>query len=183
MSSTTFRFAGIQLMVEKDKEKNLQNAKSKIEEAVLKGAKMISLPECFNCPYSNDSFGPYSETIMEGPSSKLLMELAKKYHIYLIGGSIPERDQDGKLYNTCLIFDPNGNLLTKHRKIHLFDIDISGKMTFQESKTLSPGNNITFFDTEYCKIGIGICYDLRFPELAQLYSQKGCKMIIYPGGI
>ncbi|XP_061680377.1 omega-amidase NIT2 isoform X1 [Syngnathoides biaculeatus] len=95
-------------------------------------------------------------------------------------GSIPEEDA-GKLYNSCAVFGPDGQQLVKHRKIHLFDIDIPGKIRFQESETLSPGNTLSVFETPFCKVGVGICYDLRFAELAQLYSRKGCQLLLYPG--
>jgi len=98
----------------------------------------------------------------------------------LIGGSIPERDGD-RLYNTSPIFDPHGNLIAKHRKVHLFDINIPGKITFKESTNLSPGNSLTVVETVYGKIGIGICYDIRFAEMAGLYQKLGCVMVFYPG--
>lgn len=72
-------------------------------------------------------------------------------------------------------------MIAKHRKIHLFDIDVPGKIRFQESETLSPGNSFTTFDTPYCKVGVGICYDIRFPELAQVYAKLNCKLLVYPG--
>ncbi|KAJ8317210.1 hypothetical protein KUTeg_005114 [Tegillarca granosa] len=110
----------------------------------------------------------------------MLQASARENNVYLIGGSIPEED-GGKLYNTCTVYNPDGNLIAKHRKIHLFDIDVPGKIKFQESETLSPGNSLTLFDTPYCKIGIGICYDIRFAEIAQLYAKKDCKLLVYPG--
>jgi len=183
-SSSTFKFAGIQLSVGESKTSNIQNAKQKITDAANSGAKIVSLPECWNCPYSVDSFGPYSEPATEnnhGPSFQMLSQAAKEHSLYLIGGSIPEKDSDGKLYNTSLTFNPEGKLVAKHRKVHLFDVDIPGRITFQESKVLSPGNQLTTFDTEYCKIGVGICYDIRFPEMALIYTRLGCKMICYPG--
>jgi Predicted amidohydrolase len=117
----------------------------------------------------------------ESPTVKMLQETAKKNNIYLIGGSIPEKTEDGKFYNTSLIFNRNGDLLTKHRKVHLFDIDIKDKITFKESEYLQAGNQITVFDTEYCKVGVGICYDMRFPELGLLMAKKGAKVIVYAG--
>lgn len=85
------------------------------------------------------------------------------------------------MYNTCTVYDTEGNLIAKHRKVHLFDIDVPGKITFQESKTLSPGNSLTQFETDYGKIGVGICYDLRFPEMAMIAARQGCIAMIYPG--
>ncbi|CAE7889029.1 Nit2 [Symbiodinium sp. KB8] len=76
---------------------------------------------------------------------------------------------------------PLGTLIAKHRKVHLFDIDIPGKMTFKESETLSAGDSITTVDTPYGKIGIGICYDMRFPQLALAYRDSGCSLLVYPG--
>jgi len=122
----------------------------------------------------------YAEDISNGPSAAMLQQAAKSNNVYLIGGSIPEKQGD-KLYNTSLSFGPDGTLLGKHRKVHLFDIDVPGKMTFKESDTLSSGNNITVLDTEYCKIGVAICYDIRFPELGQLMQTRGCQFICYPG--
>ncbi|EDO30709.1 predicted protein [Nematostella vectensis] len=175
-----FRIGLVQLAVTANKLQNLQRAREKIKEAVAAGAKIVALPECFNSPYGTQYFKDYAEEI-PGESSNMLAEVAKETGAYIVGGSIPERASNGKLYNTSLSYDPSGNLMGKHRKIHLFDIDVPGKIRFQESEVLSPGENLTILDTEYCKIGIGICYDMRFPELAQLYAKKGCHLLLYPG--
>ncbi|CAF0782839.1 unnamed protein product [Brachionus calyciflorus] len=175
-----FRAALIQLMVSNNKQENIKRAVNFISIAAKNNAKIISLPECFNSPYGVKYFPDYSEPIPDGETTKALSQAAKDNKVYLIGGSIPERDGD-KLYNTCTIFDPEGNLIAKHRKVHLFDIDIPGKITFKESTNLSPGNQLTVVDTPYGKIGIGICYDIRFAEMAGLYQKKGCSMIFYPG--
>jgi len=142
--------------------------------------------ECFNCPYSNDSFPTYAEPIPGGPSTAMLQEAAKEHSIYLVGGSIPEREDD-RLFNTSVVFDPQGKLIAKHRKIHLFDVSVppgEGRpgITFKESDTLTPGKEVTSFTiTEWCEIGLGICYDIRFPEMAQVLAKRGVKMMIYPG--
>ena len=75
-------------------------------------------------------------------------------------------------FNTCAVFNPSGNLVAKHRKVHLFDIDVPGKITFKESDTLTGGDGITVFDTPFGRVGVGICYDIRFPELAQLMRER-----------
>ncbi|CAK6441594.1 unnamed protein product [Pipistrellus nathusii] len=175
----TFRLALIQLQVSSVKSDNLNRACSLVRKAASQGAKIVSLPECFNSPYGTSYFPEYAEKI-PGESTNKLSLLAKECSIYLIGGSIPEEDS-GKLYNTCAVFGPNGALLVKHRKLHLFDIDVPGKITFQESKTLSPGDTFSTFETPYCKVGLGICYDIRFAELAQVYAQRGCQLLVYPG--
>lgn len=74
-----------------------------------------------------------------------------------------------------------GTLVTIYRKVHLFDIDIPGKITFKESETLSGGSSINFFDTDFARIGLGICYDVRFPELSMIAARRGCHVLIYPG--
>ncbi|KAF5923909.1 hypothetical protein HPG69_010338 [Diceros bicornis minor] len=174
-----FRLALIQLQVSSVKSDNLTRACGLVQEAARQGAKIVSLPECFNSPYGTNYFPEYAEKI-PGESTQKLSEVAKECGIYLIGGSIPEEDA-GKLYNTCAVFGPDGVLLVKHRKLHLFDIDVPGKITFQESKTLSPGDSFSTFDTPYCRVGLGICYDIRFAELAQVYAQRGCQLLVYPG--
>ena len=174
-----FRVALVQLAVTATKADNITRAAKLVKEAAQKGAKVVALPECFNSPYGTSYFPQYAETI-PGQSTDILSKAAKDNSIYLIGGSIPEKDGD-KLYNTCTVYDPEGKLIAKHRKMHLFDIDIPGKITFKESETLCPGSEFTSFDTPYCKIGIGICYDIRFAEMAQIYAKQGCKMLFYPG--
>lgn len=116
-----------------------------------------------------------------GETNVLMEVTARKKNVYIIAGSIPELGEDGKLYNTCVIYDPAGHIIGKHRKVHLFDINVPGKITFQESKVLHPGNHLTICDTKYGKIGVGICYDLRFPEIAQIYRENGCELLVYPG--
>ncbi|CEG69115.1 Putative Nitrilase [Rhizopus microsporus] len=112
----------------------------------------------------------------------MLSSAAKDANIYLIGGSIPEKEEaTGKIYNTTTVYDPSGAMIAKHRKVHLFDIDVPGKITFKESETLSPGSWLTSVDTKYGKLGLGICYDIRFPEMAMIAARKGCLAMIYPG--
>nr|XP_033797093.1 omega-amidase NIT2 [Geotrypetes seraphini] len=176
---STFRLALIQLLVSPVKSDNLRRACRFIKEAAQQGAKIVALPECFNSPYGTKYFSEYAESI-PGESTQALSEVAKECGIYLIGGSIPEKDGE-RLYNTCTVFGPDGSLLVKYRKIHLFDIDVPGKIRFQESETLSPGNSFSVFDTPYCRVGVGICYDIRFAEFAQIYTRRGCQLLVYPG--
>lgn len=87
-----------------------------------------------------------------------------------------------KYYNTSLVFSPTGALIGTHRKTHLFDIDIPGKIRFKESEVLSPGNKLTIVDLpEYGKIGLAICYDIRFPEAAMIAARQGAFLLVYPG--
>lgn len=165
----------------------------------------------WNCPYSNDSFPTYAEHIPDtyiptnttsstdyvnlddSPSFTALSEAAAQHSVVLVGGSIPERVMAHSknsnhnrstvklLYNTCCIFNKDGSLVGKHRKTHLFDIDIPGGITFKESDTLTSGDSLTVVDTDVGRLGVGICYDIRFPELAAIYASRGAHMVIYPG--
>lgn len=147
------------------------------------------LPECWNSPYAVTSFPVYAETVPAvgeaidpavSPSIAAVSQAAKSMKKWIVGGSIPEREGD-RLYNTCTAFDPEGNLVGKHRKVHLFDIDVPGRITFKESDSLSPGEAPTLIDTPWGKIGVGICYDIRFPEYAILLRRLGARIILYPG--
>ncbi|WWC87978.1 uncharacterized protein L201_002880 [Kwoniella dendrophila CBS 6074] len=154
---------------------------------------LIVLPEIWNSPYSVNSFREYSEFIpsigtkinepssKEGETVKAMREMAKENKIWLIGGSIPQKDEKtDEIYNTCTVYDPEGTLVAIHQKVHLFDIDIPGKQTFKESDTLTGGKSLTTFETPFGKIGLGICYDIRFPEMAQIAARQGCVAMIYP---
>ncbi|KAK4241427.1 hypothetical protein C8A03DRAFT_30403 [Achaetomium macrosporum] len=194
------KLACVQLAAGPDKTANLLHAADKVREAASAGAKIVVLPECFNSPYGCDHFPSYAETLLPSPPSRdqspsfhALSAMARDNGVYLIGGSIPElatttttgpgeSEVKKTYYNTSLTFSPTGELLTTHRKVHLFDIDIPGKFRFRESDVLSPGNKLTMVDLpEYGRVGIAICYDVRFPELAMIAARKGCFALIYPG--
>ncbi|XP_055850708.1 omega-amidase NIT2 [Episyrphus balteatus] len=183
MSKTVnmLRLALLQLKVSKDKATNIQNAQTKIAQVVNDSKpRIVALSECFNCPYGTGFFRQYSETIPDGDTCKALSQSAKQHGIYIIGGTIPEKDENDSIYNTCTVWDPMGNLIAKHRKVHLFDIDIPGGIRFKESETLSAGDQFTIIEIDGHKVGIGICYDIRFEEMARIYRNKGCEMLIYP---
>nr|POE80065.1 hydrolase c26a3.11 [Quercus suber] len=184
------KLALVQLAAGADKTANLAHARAKVLEASSNGANIVVLPECFNSPYGCKYFPKYAETLLpspptreQSPSFHTLSELAKETKTYLVGGSIPEYGEETKKwYNTSLTFDPQGKLMATHRKVHLFDIDIPGKITFKESDVLSPGNKVTIIDLpEYGKIAVAICYDIRFPELAMIAARKGAFLLLYPG--
>lgn len=192
--STKFKLSLIQLCSGADKLANIQHAEEMITKTVAENnSNVIVLPECWNSPYSTASFPIYAEEVPavggkpdadKSPSTIAISVIAKKLGIWLVGGSFPERDSSSgteKLYNTCLVINPEGEIVGKHRKVHLFDIDVPGRMTFKESDSLTAGDSITTVSTPWGMIGIGICYDIRFPELAMLMRQRGCNVLIYPG--
>ncbi|MCJ1224678.1 hypothetical protein MMC12_001323 [Toensbergia leucococca] len=184
------KLALIQLATGTDKTANLNHARTKVLEASKAGASLIVLPECFNSPYGTQHFPNYAETLLpspptptQSPTYHALSSLAAETKTYLLGGSIPEYAPLTKKYhNTSLLFSPTGTLLATHRKLHLFDISIPGKITFRESDVLSPGNKLTLVDLPpYGRIALAICYDIRFPEMATIAARKGCFLLLYPG--
>ncbi|KAF5751241.1 omega-amidase chloroplastic-like [Tripterygium wilfordii] len=178
-----FKVAMCQLSVTTDKNINLNHACNSIKMAAEQGAKLVMLPEMWNCSYSTDCFAKYAEDFddeIASPTFSMLSEIASCHKITIVGGSIPEWS-DNRLYNTCCVFGPDGKLKAKHRKMHLFDIDIKGGISFKESNIIAAGEKPTIVDTEVGRIGLGICHDIRFPELAMFYRAKGAHLICYPG--
>ena len=174
-----FKAALLQTAVCGDKEKNINNAVKLIEKVSAEGADIAVFPEMFCCPYDNSFFMAFGEE-EGGLAYKAMSSAAKKFGIYVVAGTMPELVED-KIYNTSYVFDRNGKQIAKHRKMHLFDIDIEGGQRFKESDTLSPGKEVTVFETEFCKIGLAVCYDIRFPELSRLMAKEGAEVIIVPG--
>lgn len=172
------RVTTVQSKVQSSKEETLEYIRALFEKAVLLNTDLVVLPEMFQCPYENSQFPIYAEP-EGGISWKLCSELARKNKVYLSAGTIPER-ANGKIYNTAYVFDREGRQIAKYRKMHLFDIDVKGGQYFKESDTLTAGDDIVVFDTEFGKMGICICYDFRFPELARIMVDEGARIILCP---
>ena len=172
------RAAMIQMKVVHDKQQNLIHARELLYQAARDRIDLAVLPEMFCCPYSNRFFRAYGEE-EGGAAWTALSQTARELQIYLVGGSMPELS-DGKVYNTSYVFDRGGRQIAKHRKAHLFDIDVEGGQRFRESEVLSPGSQITVFDTEFGKIGLCICFDFRFQELAKTMADRGAQLIVVP---
>lgn len=183
--SKKLKVALIQITAGSDKQANLSHAKEFILKALEKDSSidLVILPECFNSPYSVTEFSKYAEKIPDGESTQFLSKLAKDQKILIVGGSIPELGDDGKIYNTSITFNRQGEIIGKHRKVHLFDIDIPNGITFKESITLTGGDKATTIELpEFGNIGEGICYDIRFPELATVAArEKNAFAMVYPG--
>lgn len=172
------KIAQIQMPAFANKKETADYIKLKIADAA-ENADFIALPEMFCCPYHVDNFPIYAEK-EGGEMWKLCSDLAAKYKIYLSAGTMPEIDDNGKVYNTAYVFDRSGKQIAKHRKVHLFDIDVKGGQRFKESDTLTAGNEVTTFETEFGTFGLCICYDFRFPELSRLMALRGAKAIFVP---
>lgn len=173
------KIAAIQMSTVADKMENVRTVKTYLEKIKDENPDFIILPEMFCCPYQTENFPIYAEK-EGGPVWQQLSGYAKQYGIYLIGGSMPEKDAEGNVYNTSYIFDREGKQIGKHRKVHLFDIDVKGGQTFKESDTLTAGDSDTVFDTEFGKIGVMLCFDIRFPELSRMMVNDGAKVIFVP---
>ena len=178
MSDRKFRLGLCQLLSRTDKEENMARAEAMVREAAAGGASVVVLPEVFQCPFGHEYFEPYSEPRGDA-SMQRMAQWAKELGIVLIAGSVTEKAGE-KLYNTCYVFDRDGSLLADYRKIHLFDVDIPDKMTFRESDSFASGEDICVFDTDVCRIGLAICYDLRFPELFRTMARRGAELIVLP---
>ena len=162
-----------------DKMENVRTVKTYLEKIKDENPDFVILPEMFCCPYQTENFPIYAEE-EGGPIWQQLSAYAKQYGVYLIGGSMPEKDAEGNVYNTCYVFDREGKQIGKHRKVHLFDIDVKGGQTFKESDTLTAGDSDTVFDTEFGKIGVMLCFDIRFPELSRMMVNDGARIVFVP---
>lgn len=185
------KLALIQMAAQTEKEASLQLAESYIRKAAAEGADLAVLPEMFCCPYSTENFPVYAET-EDGNCRARMAAAARENRIFLVAGSMPELDSEGHVYNTSYVFDREGRQIARHRKVHLFDINIEGGQYFRESDTLSAGDQITTFEIETTeknrdgrsgtplRCGLMICYDIRFPEFAMKMAQQGVSLIIVP---
>ncbi len=175
-----FLAAAVQMLALPDKQANLEAAEARIREAANRGAKVVALPEVFNWRGDRKEENRFSESI-PGPTSDLMIRLARELGIYLLAGSFLEAvSESDKAYNTSLFLAPNGDQLGRYRKIHLFDVDIKGGVSAMESEARQPGNAIVVAETEFCPMGMTICYDLRFPELYRALVSKGAQVVFVP---
>ena len=172
------KIALLQTPVDFDKQKNLDLACKTIREAAQNGAALVILPEMFCCPYSTQYFADYAEPA-GGHIWQTLSRCARENNICLVGGSFPEVE-DGRIYNTCFVFGPDGKQLARHRKMHLFNVEFDGGQHFRESDTFTPGDDVTVFSCGGMTFGLCICFDLRFPELSRLMTLMGAQAIIVP---
>ncbi len=172
------RTALIQMPVTADKAENLTVARDYVRRAADGGAQLAVLPEMFCCLYTNEAFRANAEPA-GGPVHRAMAGLARETGLWLVAGSMPEADGE-RIYNTSFVFDPAGRQAAFHRKMHLFDIDVKGGQRFMESETFTAGDSVTVFDTPFGKLGLCICFDLRFPELARCMALAGARAIVTP---
>ncbi|MEH7342567.1 carbon-nitrogen hydrolase family protein [Bacillus sp. JJ1532] len=178
---TTVKVAAVQMDSQNEKNINLEKAEIFIREAVQKGAEFVALPEYFNFIGTEEEEGENAEYLDSGRTVQFLKDVAKEFNIWLHGGSILEKVKGNeKYYNTSILINPNGEIVSEYRKVHLYDVDINNGPEFQESKTKDFGKKIVVANTEFAKVGLSICYDVRFPELYRLLALQGAEMIVAP---
>jgi nitrilase len=162
----TFRIAAVQMVSGPDIAENLREAGRLVAEAAVRGAKLVALPEYFPLISGNETDKVRArEQDGAGPLQDFLRETALKHQVWLVGGSIPlEAAVPDKVRNACLVFDETGRRVARYDKIHLFGFQ-RGTERYNESHTIEAGNEAVVFDSPFGRVGLSICYDLRFPEL------------------
>ena len=169
-----------QIKVIDNKNSNINNAKNFLTNAHNNNVEIAILPEMFNCPYENSKFIEYAEEEEDSLTLNQIKDISQDYDMHIIAGSIPEK-VDNKIYNTCFFFNNKGKIIGKYSKMHLFDVNVDNGIKFKESDTLTAGDKFTLVETKWGKIGLGICYDLRFPEFSRLLALDGADILVYPG--
>jgi predicted amidohydrolase len=170
----------VQMNTQDDKHANIAAALDLIDLAAATGARLIALPEVWPYLGPDDVSRDQAETI-PGPITELLAQRARRHGIYIHGGSIYEtRPGDPGMYNTTVVIDPTGEIIARYSKIHMFDVVLDGVAKYQESATVTPGNEIAITEIDGVQVGLTICYDLRFPELFRILALKGAQEIMLP---
>lgn len=167
-----------QLPVTPDLKRNHDCMRSMVMQAAESGCDVVCLPEMWPCPYENEVFVAFAEPV-HGETWRWMQETAADAGVLLIAGSVPEQDGD-RIHNTCYVFSPEGEQIARHRKVHLFDIDVPGQR-FMESDTFTPGDTFTVFDSPFGKLGVAICFDIRFVEQFRIMALMGAKALFVPG--
>lgn len=173
------KFAAIQMSPGSDKAANLATAAHWIEQAAGDGAEIVALQEIFYFRGSPADEVHIQERI-PGPTTEFLGQLAHKHQVYLVAGSLLETTpHSSKAWNTSVVFAPTGEILARYRKIHLFEIQ-SEHDTVSESNTREAGHEVVCVDTPWARLGLSICYDLRFPELYRQLTLQGAQILMVP---
>ncbi|WP_250525393.1 carbon-nitrogen hydrolase family protein [Caballeronia sp. GAWG2-1] len=177
--SATFRVAALQMVSAPDRDRNLTEAGRLIAEAAREGAQLVLLPEyfCYMGFKDTDKLA-IRETPGAGPIQQFLSDAAREHRVWVIGGTLPlQSAEPDRVLNTTLVFDPAGKQVGRYDKIHLFNFE-KGEESFDEARTICPGSEVRTFDAPFGRVGLSVCYDLRFPEL---YRKMGdCALMVVP---
>jgi len=162
-----------------DVDANLATAVGLLEESAAGGADLAALPELWPFYGSHRRMRELAASVPGGLTAPLA-DVAKRRGMWVLGGSVPEVDQDGRVFNTSCLFDRDGELVARYRKIHLFDVDLPGQPPLRESAAFAEGNELVTHQTDVGRVGLSICYDLRFPELYRGLMTLGAEVLLVP---
>jgi predicted amidohydrolase len=172
--------AVVQMTSTTDVERNLAVAERLVTQAAERGARLVGLPENFAFLRSEGQVVPDAQAL-DGPWVQRMAGLARRLGVTLLLGSLPEQvPGDTRVRNTSVLLGPDGATIAAYRKIHLFDIDLPGMEHLKESRSVLPGDEIVVADTPAGRLGLTICYDLRFPELYRALSSRGARVLCVP---
>jgi predicted amidohydrolase len=181
MAKDELSVAALQLNSQADVAANLESCRRLVGRAARRGAELVLLPENFAF------FGPeagklrVAESLADGPIATALAEMAREFRVCVIGGGFPEQSSDPQRpHNALLVVGADGSHLATYRKIHLFDVDLGGSGSYSESAATSAGTAPVVVDVAGFKLGLSICYDLRFPELYRALSEQGAEVLLVP---
>lgn len=183
------RISLLQCQSSRDVSANLLFIESQLEELTRQRLQwdkdaphLVVLPECSLLFGGHESQQlAYAGDSHLSPLKSALSALAARYSVYMVAGTIPALAEDGRVYSRCYLFDDKGDTLGQYDKLHLFDVDVAdGTKQYRESETFCPGNHISVIDTPFGKIGLTICYDLRFPDLFRALRLAGAEIITVP---
>ncbi|MFH1139599.1 MAG: carbon-nitrogen hydrolase family protein [Pseudomonadota bacterium] len=170
----------IQYEIQPSWSENMDRVEALLRTAKSRGARLAVLPEFFNMPYDMSLVPELAEDAPGGRTCARLAQWARDLEIVLVGGTIAEKE-GGRFFNTATVWDRDGRLLAKRRKVHLFDVDLPGGVSFRESAVLSPGDEIAVVEVLGIKLGVAVCYDIRFPETFRLLALQGADFAALPG--
>ncbi len=162
-----------------DVEANLSTAERLLHEAADGGADLALLPELFVYLGPRARIPEVAESLPDGPTCERLATVAREREMWVLGGSVLEAE-GGKVFNTSPLFDRAGQLVARYRKIHLYDVDLPGQPPFRESAIFTPGKELVTHETEFARVGLSICYDVRFPELYRGLMALGAEVTLVP---
>ena len=177
---TRWKVAAIQMTSTTDVGSNVKKAVRLVRRAAGSGAALVALPENFAYLRSEGAPVAFRESL-DGPLVATFREEAAKLGCHLLLGSIPERiPRSPRVHNSSVLIGPDGDLLAVYRKLHLFDIDLPGRFTLRESRSVAPGDSPVVVKTPLGVFGLSICYDLRFPELYRELTRRGASVLFVP---
>jgi deaminated glutathione amidase len=181
MAKAELGVCAVQLSSQADLSQNLERAREQVRRAASRGAELVLLPENFAF------FGPEAEKravaqpLEGGVISRALSDMARESSVFVVGGGFPEQSVDPERpHNTLLVVGPDGATLGQYRKIHLFDVELGAGGSYSESAATAPGDSVVVVDIAGFKVGLSICYDLRFPELYRALSEQGAEVLLVP---